>query len=431
MTARCCRWARGRWPLPDPDEEEVPEEEEEWVDVEQAIVARCEEPTGANCRYLNGRVRARGGDTVADVARRLCLDDAKVAWLNAAQGPCLAPTSQLADGALLLLPVHPTVAQRMPGHSPVTLSGEQRVLPELANAEGSEAGGNNAATSPRARPSFEYLAACGRLSTRCAQRMPRLLYGGTAVRSGACEDWLGARVVVECHDARLLGTVACYEPGSSRYQILLDAHGASGGLGDVAMQPFALATPLPNFDVQVVAAMSAWIVPAEAPAGCDESPAAHEHAEDGGGMTPEMHPAESSHDASRMQPEQQASGGSALGAEQFASLVGMTVTRPFDGVPGTVSTLVPGSDVVIIEWEDGADSNPTPVQCLGAFCCVGGCVLCCGRGLVLPALSYLTLLYLTVPCFILAYLILPYLTIEAASLIQQRLAWCCYRCGAR
>ena len=38
---------------------------------------------------------------------------------------------------------------------------------------------------------------------------------------------------------------------------------------------------------------------------------------------------------------------------QLRSLVGMTVTRGFDGVIGKVSALVPGSDVVIIEWADG------------------------------------------------------------------------------
>ena len=333
----------------------MPEGDEEWVDVEQAILARCE-PAGPACRYLNGWVRAGSGDTVGDVARRFCLDDAKVAWLNAAQRPCRVPTSQLTDGALVLLPLHPTVTQRMPDHLPGTLPGEQRALPELASAEGSDAGGDDGAACPPALPSFEYLAAYGRLSTRCVQRMPRLLYGGAAVRSGACEDWLGARVVVECRNGRLLGTVACYEPGSSRYHILLDAHGASGGLGDVAMQPFALATPLPNFDVHVVAAMSVWSVPPEALVGCDEPSAAHEHACGGVGKEPEMAPAESSNDASQMQPEQQAPRGSALRAEQFASLVGMTVMRPFDGVPGTVSTLVPGSDVVIIEWADGAAS---------------------------------------------------------------------------
>jgi hypothetical protein len=46
-----------------------------------------------------------------------------------------------------------------------------------------------------------------------------------------------------------------------------------------------------------------------------------------------------------------ASGG--VGAEQLAALVGMTVTRGFDGVSGKVSMLVPGSDVVMVEWEDG------------------------------------------------------------------------------
>ena len=45
--------------------------------------------------------------------------------------------------------------------------------------------------------------------------------------------------------------------------------------------------------------------------------------------------------------------GSGISAAALTSLVGITVTRPFDGVSGKVSTLVPGSDVVIVEWEDG------------------------------------------------------------------------------
>ena len=53
-----------------------------------------------------------------------------------------------------------------------------------------------------------------------------------------------------------------------------------------------------------------------------------------------------------------------MGAEQLAALVGMTVTRSFDGVSGKVAMLVPGSDVVMVEWEDGdcEDMHVTDMQ---------------------------------------------------------------------
>jgi len=87
---------------------------------------------------------------------------------------------------------------------------------------------------------------------------------------------------------------------------------------------------------------------------------AHTHASGSNGTpgTGLVLQAESSPDTPPVQPPRASEhegmvAGGAVSAEQMAALVGMTVTRGFDGVSGKVSTLVPGSDVVIIEWEDG------------------------------------------------------------------------------
>lgn len=320
------------------------EEDEEWVDVAQSILVRCD-PAAESCRYRNGRVQTSGEETVGDIAGRYNLDDMKLVCLNKVEHPFITSTSKLASGTLVLLPLHPSLAQRRPDH--LEAAAERTRVPELASNTADVAVDSNCG----AAPSVEFSAVHGRMGTRCGLKT-RLLYGFEAVRSGACEEWLGARVAVECVDARLLGTVACYEPGSARYHILLDAHGATGGLGDRAVQHGVVSTTLPSCDVHVVAAMSAVM--------CMSSPAApgndeEEHQSSSfmpGAAGPSPMPAQHSPDTAQL-PVQREPAANSVGAEQLASLVGMTVTRPFDGVPGTVSTLVPGSDVVIIEWQDG------------------------------------------------------------------------------
>lgn len=356
------RWSRGVWPLPDPDEEEVLSEDEEWMDSEEAKFVRCD--TNVGCHYVNGRVQAEDDETVRDLARRYNLEDVKLAYLNKMEHPTISPTSKLVRGTLLLLPLHPTLAQRLPEHALDAVV--YPPLPHLASS-GQEDGEENLSRGS----TFEFVQVRGRMGTRHATRVPQRLYGGMAVRAGACEELLGARVVVECVNSRLLGTVACYDAAKSQYHILLDAHGGSGGLGDVVVEQVVVTTPLPCPDVHVVAAMPRCNIRACSP---EEDHALEQKAASGGsrmGLVV-VAAAESSPETPPLHappaPEPDSMGGGAvadgIGAAQLAALVGMTVTRGFDGVSGKVSTLVPGSDVVIIEWEDGdcEDMHVTDMQ---------------------------------------------------------------------
>ena len=352
------------WPLLDPDEEEVLSEDEEWMDVDEAKFVRCD--TNVGCHYVNGRVQAEEDETVRDIARRYNLEDVKLAWLNKMEHPTITANSKLVRGTLLLLPLHPTIAQRLPEHAPHDAVIDPP-LPYLASSEPGDGEEN-----PSDRSTIEFNRVRGRMGTRHATRVPPLLYGSMAVRAGACEELLGARVVVECVHSRLLGTVACYDVTESRYHILLDAHGGSGGLGDFAVEQVVVATPLPCPDVHLVAAMPLCntracsleeehaleqkVAPVGSTMGLVGVTAAESSPE-----TPPIHAPPTA-----PEPDSMGSGAVAdgIGAAQLAALVGMTVTRGFDGVSGKVSTLVPGSDVVIIEWEDGdcEDMHVTDMQ---------------------------------------------------------------------
>ena len=349
------RWSRGVWPMADSDEEdEVLSEDEEWMNTEQAKFVRCD--TNVGCHYLNGRVRAEEDETVRDIARRYNLEEDKLAWLNQVEHPTITPRSKLVRGTLLLLPLHPTLAQRLPEKAALD-KGLELSLPLLASTESHAA---QEATSHAS--SVEMLQGRGRIGGRRATRVSPLVYGSMALRAGARKDLLGARVAVECVNARRLGTVSCYDVTSARYHILLDAHGSSGGLGDVAHEPVVVATPLPSIDVHVVAAMSVSTSRASSPKA--EHTLAHNALLASGGSSSapgEVHVAQAESSDERPPqikalntPDQDGmAASSVVSAAQMAALVGMTVTRGFDGVSGKVSTLVPGSDVVIIEWEDG------------------------------------------------------------------------------
>ena len=347
-----CRWCRGVWPLPDPDEEGVLSEDEEWMDVEQAKFVRCE--SNVSCHYLNGRVQAEEDETVRDIARRYNLEDVKLALLNKIEHPTITPTSRLVRGTLLLLPLHPTLAQRLPESAPLGAVAELP-LPFLASsaAEGDE--GNACISSEvgylRDRTRGRYP------ETRRASKASRLLFGAKAVGAGASEKLLGARVAVECRNARLLGTVACYNAATLRYHILLDFHGGAEGLGCEAQQEVYIATALPCPDVHVVAARQPCPARKRGPGDDMASPddlastssSALGTAQTAAESSPDTPPVQAQH--TKDADLHGAIGG--VGAEQLAALVGMTVTRGFDGVSGKVSMLVPGSDVVMVEWEDG------------------------------------------------------------------------------
>lgn len=314
---------------------------------------RCD-AVAEGCRCRNGRVQTSGDESIGDIARRYNVDDLKLACLNKVEHPCIMPASKLESGTLILLPLHPSLEQRM--HDHIQERTELVDLPELASSRKGAAADDSEGV---VAASVEFARAHGRLGTRCGPKR-RLLYGYEAVRSGACEEWLGARVAVECVDSRLLGTVSGFEPESSRYHILLDAHGATGGIGDVAIRPFVVSTKLPSCDVQVVAAMPVWSTLAESKTENDGASCQEDHQLGSVSMSANgaawMNPAQDSPDTPQL-PVQVEAAGSGIGSDQLASLVGLAVTRPFDGVAGTVSTLVPGSDVVIIEWQDGTVSR--------------------------------------------------------------------------
>ena len=319
------------------------------MDVEQAKFVRCDE--NVSCHYVNGRVQAEEDESVREIARRYNLEETKLAWLNKIEHPTIMPTSKLVRGTLLLLPLHPTLMQRAPENAALKTA-EGMPLPHLAISAPNGDSGDTVR-----RSSVEFVDKRGRMGTRHAKRVPRLLYGGMAVLAGACEELLGVRVAVDCVNARYLGTVVCYDAASSLYYIMLDAHGGAGGLGDVAAQPFCVATPLPCPAVHVIASMEASpkddvSSPREDVSQLDslasncvqgKQVTASESSPD----TPPSSAREHDQDANAM------GSGSGISAAALTSLVGITVTRPFDGVSGKVSTLVPGSDVVIVEWEDG------------------------------------------------------------------------------
>ena len=72
---------------------------------------RCD--TNVACHYSNGRVQAEEDETVREIATRYSLEDVKVAHLNRIEHPTITPTSKLVRGTLLLLPQHPSIAQRL------------------------------------------------------------------------------------------------------------------------------------------------------------------------------------------------------------------------------------------------------------------------------------------------------------------------------
>ena len=358
-----CRWSRGVWPLPDPDEEEVSSDDEEWMEVERANFVRCD--TNVNCHYINGRVQAREDETVRDIAQRYNLDDTKLALLNKIEHPSITPTSRLVRGTLLLLPVHPSLMQLLPENASVDAAVSQVPLPQLARltmdvAKCEEETSGHSQT-PFDTSLFVRANRRSRMGTRHATRASPLLFGSQAVRAGCSEGLLGARVAVECVNSRFLGTVACYDAATSQYHIILDAHGGPGGLGDYATQALSVATQLPCPDVSVLAAQPRSSTRASSPAERDPSPArskekitssiAHWNgvattgAANSSPDTPPLLQHAPNHET--------ACASSHVSATQLAPLVGMKVTRGFDGVSGTVSTLVPGSDVIIIEWDDG------------------------------------------------------------------------------
>jgi hypothetical protein len=290
------RWSRGVWPLPDAEEEEELSDEEEWLDVADAKVLRCD--TNVACHYSNGRVQAEEDETVREIATRYNLEDVKLAHLNRIEHPTITPTSKLVRGTLLLLPQHPSIAQRLAedaaqrrqadvSHYTYCQPRPYLAGSAVANAEETE----ESAPVSRARESGDgWLRERGRMGSRHACRQRPLLYGSMAVRAGACEQLLGARVVVECVNSRLLGSVACYDAATLCYHILLDTHGAVGGLGDVAVQKRTLATLLPCPDVHVMATMSQGISRASTPEAEPVSQQQQQHASLSGSTTLVMPP---------------------------------------------------------------------------------------------------------------------------------------------
>ena len=335
------------WPLPEPEEDEAPSDEEELLDVQRAQFVRCDDNNA--CQYANARVVAREGESMRDIAQRYALQDVKLVCLNKIEHPAITPTSKLARGTPVLLPIDPRLMQRQPQSAPLDTVVEWP-LPQLAHTADIAQEDSSSQTFLQWHTQRHVR---GRVGSRHATRAPSPLYGGVAARAGASQEMLGARVVVECVTARFLGTVACYDVTTSHYCIVLDSHGASGGIGDVAALPICVSTPLPSPDVHVVAEMAVT--------SRESSPEACVRAANDSGVcvregkgavqisamptsSPETPPANEAQAAPTV---------GSVSVSQLASLVGMKVTRGFDGVSGTVTTLVPGSDVVMIEWEDG------------------------------------------------------------------------------
>ena len=218
-------------------------------------------------------MQAEEDETVREIATRYNLEDVKLAHLNRIEHPTITPTSKLVRGTLLLLPQHPSIAQRLAedaaqrrqadvSHFTYCQPRPYLAGSAVANAEETV----ESAPVSRARESGGgLLRERGRMGSRHASRQRPLLCGSMAVRAGACKQLLGARVVVECVDSRILGSVACYDAPTLCYHILLDTHGPVGGLGDVGVQKRTLATLLPCPDVHVMATMSQGISRASTP----------------------------------------------------------------------------------------------------------------------------------------------------------------------
>eukprot|EP00960_Hanusia_phi_P033225 750350-Hanusia_phi.AAC.1 len=156
-------------------------------------------------------------------------------------------------------------------------------------------------------------------------------YGEVALTRGASPELLGATVGVNCVDARYLGVVMAYNGESGEYMIQIDGSAEHGGIGDSNVT--SMIVVLPNPDVILLQSFAKTSLQEEE----------------------EMEGSLENSVLEEAAPETSESGkvevATARQADDIA--VGQKLKREYDGVTGMVTTRVPGSDIVLIEWEDG------------------------------------------------------------------------------
>ena len=221
-------------------------------------------------RYLNGRVLCSDEDTPRLVAKRLNLEETSLCAFNRQEYPNLMPSSKLRKGTMLMLPVQydlldrtRTARDRGDDQEDMEEAGldfegdeggpeqESDLVVEddsvygkdaIKKGDGSWAGGN-ASKADMVGSSHTVL------RKRHAGDRGALRFGHMAVLEGAEKDALGARVVINCLDARHLGTVWGYRKSSNDYLVKLDV--AVGALGEI-LEAGEVYSPIPCEHVMIL-----------------------------------------------------------------------------------------------------------------------------------------------------------------------------------
>jgi len=190
-------------------------------------------------RYLNGRVLCSDEDTPRAVARRFRIDEMSLCALNQMEYPDLMPASRLRKGTFLMLPVPYHILNRTRNARESGEDGDtddedndDDEHQELEHEQAGTQGGSHAV-----------------LRKRHAGDRGALRFGHMAVLAGAKQEALGARVVINCLDARHIGRVWGYHVLTNKYLIKLDH--AVGPLGE-SLEAGEVYSPIPCEHVMIV-----------------------------------------------------------------------------------------------------------------------------------------------------------------------------------
>eukprot|EP00960_Hanusia_phi_P034801 751291-Hanusia_phi.AAC.2 len=185
----------------------LPDDVYKWIDMLSTSVLLSERVV--TC-FKNGRALFHEDSTPRLIARQLNLSEEELVHLNRMEFPELHACSKLKRGTLLVLPVM-CASELREGEQEDTKVVEGR---PLASPEDSCHKRNH-------RLGMADSVHLMRLMSRRAGQL-RLLYGSLAVRHGASLSFLGAKVVVDCSDARHIGRVCAYHAPSKQYRIKLN-----------------------------------------------------------------------------------------------------------------------------------------------------------------------------------------------------------------
>jgi len=244
-----------------------PREYDRWVKLESTSVLMAYDDEMS--RYVNGRVLCSDEDTPRHVAKRVKSHETALCDLNRQEYPLLMPSSKLRKGTMLMLPVTYALLDRTrtareraehlvvddaelesdddiddpfggAGHNDASLDRGAMEGGERADAA---PGGNQVALAGGSRVSHTVL------RKRHAGDRGALRFGHMAVLAGADKEALGARVVINCLDARHLGTVWAYRKAFNDYLVKLDS--AVGALGEI-LEAGEVFSPIPCEHVMMV-----------------------------------------------------------------------------------------------------------------------------------------------------------------------------------